>query len=411
LGKGVFRRGIDFIKRQEKPFKVNLVRAAANTFLRHMTLQYQSIYILKLGASVFQLGLVNSISGILGTIISIPTGLLADKYGIRRMFLIGTPFMIIGSLIFALSHNWVMTILAMSLTLLANRFLSIACPMVCGSYLRNEERATGKQLCDTISAIPSLVAPMIATIIISEYGGLNAEGIRPLFFLQTLGFSLTLVWVYIFYRDTFTKRAPISSSIIGNMKKVFEKGTAIKAWLVCNFLTNMSFFLTSTYLPVFITEVKHGNEFVVGSIATVSLMVPILLGLVMGRFADYFGRKKTLYITSSLYALSFLIYIYANNITMLLIAGILQGFYTISVVTKGAITPELVPVSILGRWYGLLNLFAGLASITGPVLGGILWNSFSPNFLFFFLILNEVLTIIILRLAIPETLKMKQPLD
>jgi len=193
---------IKLVKRQPRPFKVNIARASANSFLNNLTKQYQSIYILRLGATPFQLGLVNGVGGIAGTVVAPPTGWLADKYDIRRIFLLGTPIMVMSCLLFAIAPDWTITIPAILLTFLATQMLSTACPMVCGSYLKNVERATGKQLCDTISAIPTLAAPIIAAMLITELGGLNAEGIRPLYSLQAIGFLVVLAFTYKFYFDT-----------------------------------------------------------------------------------------------------------------------------------------------------------------------------------------------------------------
>jgi len=90
---------------------------------------------------------------------------------------------------------------------------------------------------------------------------------------------------------------------------------------------------------------------------------------------------------------------------MLLISGVLQGFYLLSAVTQGAITAELLPVSLLGRWYGILNLFRGLASIVAPIIGGSIWITIGPNYVFLFIIFIEISKLIVLWLAIPETLR------
>lgn len=124
------KKVIEFVRRQQKPFKVNMARAAANTFLDRLTRQYRSVYILRLGATPFQLGLVDSVGGVAGTVIALPTGWLADRYGIRKMFLFATPFMALSSLLFAMAFDWTATIPAVFLTLLATQLLSTACPMV-----------------------------------------------------------------------------------------------------------------------------------------------------------------------------------------------------------------------------------------------------------------------------------------
>jgi len=396
---------VAFIKRQPKPFKVNMARASAGAFLNNLTLQFRSVYILRLGATLFQLGVVNGLAGIGGTGIALPTGWLADRHGIRKMFLWGIPLMALGSLLFAIAFDWVVAIPAMLITLLATQLLGTACPMVCGSYLKNEERATGKQLCDTISAIPTLVAPVVAATLIAKFGGLSAEGIRPLYFVQTLGFLLVLVFTYRYYFDTLSKRgSPSPSTFASSMKKVFEKGTAVKQWIACIFLSSTTMYVSLTYLSAFVIEIKNGDEFVVGAMTAVSMVLPILLALLLGRAADTFGRKRVLYITIPLYCTSILLLIYAQNAVMLIISGVLQGFYLLSAVTQGAITAELVPASLLGRWYGVLNLFRGLASVVAPIIAGAIWTTIGPNYVFFFIILIETLKMIILWLMIPETL-------
>jgi MFS family permease len=402
----VIKKLIEFIRRQQKPFKVNMARASANSFLNNLTRQYQSIYILRLGATPFQLGLVNGIGGIAGTVVAAPTGWLADRCGIRRMFLLGIPLITLSCLLFAIAPNWTATIPAILLTFLATQLLSTACPMVCGSYLKNEERATGKQLCDTISAIPTLATPMIAAVLITEFGGLNAEGIRPLYFLQVVGFLLVFAFTYKFYFDTVNNQGSLNpSSFADGMKHVFERGVAAKRWIVYIFLSSTAMYTSMTYLYAFVTEIKHGDEFVVGGMTTASLVLPLLLSLLVGRLADTYGRKKMLYITLPLYCTSILLLIYAQNTMMLLVSGVLQGFYLLSAVTHGAITAELVPVHLLGRWYGILNLFRGLASVTAPIIGGFIWSTISPSFVFLFIILIEGTKIIILWLTIPETLR------
>jgi len=402
---------IKFIKRQKKPFKVNMARASANSFLNNLTRQYRSIYILRLGATPFELGLANGLGGIAGTVIAAPTGWLADRYGIRRIFLLGTPFMVLSCLLFAIAPDWTAAIPAILLTFVATQLLSTACPMVCGSYLKNEERATGKQLCDTISAIPTLAAPIIAAILIAEFGGLNAEGIRPLYFLQAVGFLLVLAFTYKFYFDTLNKQSSLNpSSFVKDLGQVFERGAAVKRWIVYTFLSSTAFYVNITYVSAFVTEIKHGDELVVGGMTTASLVLPLLLALLVGRLADTFGRKKVLYITIPLYCTSILLLIYAQNIMTLLISGVMQGFYILSAVTQGAITAELVPIPLLGRWYGILNLFRGMASITAPIIGGLIWSTIGPNYVFFFVILIEAAMLIILWLAVPETLRTAKPL-
>jgi MFS family permease len=407
--KNAIRNLVKFIERQPKPFKVNMIRAAAQSFLNNLLVQYRSIYILRLGATPFQLGMVTSIAGTSGTAIALPTGWLADKHGIRRVFLSAIPVMALGALLVAVAGHWIAALPALLLTMLGTQLLGVACPMVCGTYLKREERATGKQLCDTLSALPTLIAPIIAAVVIAGFGGLTAEGIRPLFFVQALGFVLMFAFTYKFYFDTRRAQAStVQAGFGGSLREVFKTGMAVTPWALYIFLSSTTFYASTTFLSAFVTEVKLGDEFVVGSMTAASMVLPLTISILLGRAADTFGRKKVLYSTIPLYGASILLLIYAQDVTMLLISAVLQGFYLLSAVTQGAITAELVPVALLGSWYGLLNLLRGLASITAPVIGGVIWTAIGPQYVFFFMILMELSKLIILRWAIPETLKSPQ---
>jgi len=137
---------------------------------------------------------------------------------------------------------------------------------------------------------------------------------------------------------------------------------------------------------LFVAEIKHADQFVLGGMATASAVVPLLLPIPVGRLADTIGRKKVIYMTTSIYCPSLLILIYALDSTMLLASGVLQGLFILAAVTRGAMTAELVPTSLLGRIYGVLGLFRGLVMILAPIIGGILWSAISPEYVFIFII-------------------------
>ena len=405
----VIEKAVGFVKRQEKPFKVNMIRTSIQQFFVSLTQQYQPLYIAALGADAFQLGLVNGIGGIASAAVSVPTGWLADKYGIRKMFLLGIPFVALGSLIFTLSADWLMTIPALFITVLSLQILMTVCPMVCGSYLKMNERATGMQLCDTVVAIPGIIAPMIAAMIITGFGGLTPEGIRPLYGLQTLGFLFLLFLVLRYYRDTIerksTSRSGNKMGFLGNMREVLRR-KSVKLWIAYRSISNISWFLSLTYLPLFVAEVKGGDQFILGAMATASMIVPLLLSIPTGRLADTFGRKKVIYAVAPFYFLSILFLIYAPDSNILLVSGFLQGFLVLGLVVQGAISQELVPASLLGTWWGILGLLWGIMGVLGPILGGFIWSFIGPVYVFLFILFMEVLKIAFLWLFIPETLKM-----
>jgi len=397
---------VGFVNRQQRPFKVNLVRSTIQNFSMALTQQYQSIYTVALGATPVQLGLANSIGGIASAAISTPMGWLTSKYGIKKMYLVSTPLWILSAVLFALAQNWVMAIPALFLASLSLRMTLTACSMVCGSYLKSHERATGMQLCDTISAVPRLFAPMIAAFAITGSGGLTASGISPLYLLQALVMVVMLLLVVRWFEDPLRggTGSVESTGFIEGLNRVFNEGTRIRIWMLYTVLTTLTMMMSNTYLSVFAQQYRGADQFVLATMAAASVVAPLLLSLLVGRLADTVGRRKTVFLLTPLYTLSFVLLLYADSPLWLLLSGFFQGFFMLAMITENAMAAELMPVQLLGSWFGLLGLFRGLASVAGPLIGSFVWSTFDPSTVLHLLILVEAVKLFLL-LAVPETLK------
>jgi MFS family permease len=382
-----------------------MLRAAGTYFLRTLVLQYQPIYIAALGSTAYQLGAANSIGGLSAAAIALPAGWLADRYGVRRIFLAAVALMLFGAFLAASAQTWLIIIPALLIGNLGLQMEATACPTVCGSCLKDEERATGMGLCDTLTATPGLMAPLIGAIVIARFGGLNAGGIRPLYYLQIIGFSLILIFILAEFREPERRRGlKISSGLSESIRELLVRGTRLKSWILFVTLSSIPLYMgTMVYVPFFAAEMKHADQFVLGGMAMAAVVAPLLLSIPVGRLADRIGRKKVLYLTISLYCLSLLLLVYAVDSTMLLLSGVLQGFLTLAAVTRVAMTAELVPTALLGRTFGTLGLFTGLIMVVAPIIGGILWSATGPESVFYSIIVVQVLSMLVL-LTMPETL-------
>ena len=378
--------------------------ASVRNFFNSLTQQYQSIYIVGLGTTAFQLGILNSIGGLAGAAIASAAGWLADRQGMKAVMLLGMPFMVLGALIFVLASDWAIAIPALILATVALRIEMTACPMVCGTYLKSEERAMGMQFCDTLSAVPRLFSPIIGAVIVTSFGGINVDGIRPLYYVQAAGFILVLLIIWKMFTVPKRGPAPSNRSFAGGMREVLQQGPTIRRWIAYICLATIPMFVGPTYIPLYGAEVKMADQFVLGGMATASMIVPLVLSIPVGHWADTVGRKKVIYVATSLHCLSLALLIYAPDSTLLLASAVLQGFLTLGMVTQGAMSAELVPISLLGRWYGLLGFFRGLVSVAAPAVGGMVWSSIGPVYVFILLIATELLKLLIL-VGVPETLK------
>ena len=101
----LLRSWAGFLQRQDSPFKVNILKNLAKNMAVNLTYQYQPIYIASLGATPLVLGYINSLSGAVNTLLAIPTGVLADRVGIKKVLLLTLGISIISSMIFGFARS------------------------------------------------------------------------------------------------------------------------------------------------------------------------------------------------------------------------------------------------------------------------------------------------------------------
>ncbi len=70
---------------------------------------------------------------------------------------------------------------------------------------------------------------------------------------------------------------------------------------------------------------------------------------------------------------------------------------------------EVVPLDHQGRWSGLRGLFAGLATIPAPIIGGLIWREIGPIYVFLIPIAIDLFLRVPLLATVSETLHGPSP--
>jgi len=400
-------RAIGFVRRQKHNYRVAITRSAVNSFLLNLTAQYDSIYAVALGADSVELGTISSIGNGIAALISTPVGWLVDRYGLKRFYLLGIGLLAGGALIYALAPNWQVIIAATILLSISMRLTGTGCSVICADSVRNKDRATAQNLCVTFASLLSMIAPLAAAPLVTAFGGMTAEGIRPLYYIRFVGYGLVFLFVAAQLREPWRVRmaeARADPGFIGDFKQLFEGGGPLRRWMMISSLTWLPMAMTSPFLQLFAHQVKGADQYLLGVMTTSMILARILFGIPLGRLADKIGRKKVIYLLTPLWYASNLLLIFSFNSATLILAGSLQTFYAISSGVAGAMTLELVPVEQMGRWSGLLGLFRGLVTIPAPILGGLVWKGLGPAYVFLIPIAVDLLLKIPLLTTIPETL-------
>ena len=235
---GVISKGVAFLGRQLRDWKVTVARTTASRFVYQMIFPYQSVYTMALGASATQLGIVNSVGMGIAGILSPLNGWLIDRIGVKTIYLVGIGMLIISYLTYGLAQSWLIIIVAMAAYWLGQTTSIHGCSTVCGNSLASEDRATGMAFCETLAAgLLGVAGPLIGAFLVTAFGGVSIEGIRPLFFIS---FVVTIGTFFLILTQLSNRRWGSAdggrSGFFNDLSQVFKQGRNLKRWLVISTL-------------------------------------------------------------------------------------------------------------------------------------------------------------------------------
>jgi MFS family permease len=404
-----FSRSLYFLRRQQHDWKVTVVRTSLERLAYQMVFPYLSIYIVALGATATQLGLLNSLGMIIAGIVAPFSGWIIDKTGPRKMYLFGIGLLAVCYLTYALAQNWLITILAMGSYWLGFSISMHSCATVCGNCLANKDRATGMMICETVAAgLLGMLGPILGSWLVTMNGGATISGIRPLFFI-CLGITIvTFIVVLVQLSNTRWAAAnPAQPHFLRDFQQVMKEGRHLKKWLLIAAVGQFPAAMVFPFSQLYAYEVRHATPFILGAMVTGAALTSIIFAVPLGRIADRIGRKRVLYITIPLFWISNLLLVWSPAPAFLILAGILQGFYYLGTPISAAMERELIPPHQMGRWLGLARFFRMPLAAGMAFISGIIWDRVGPQYVFLIFILLDLVVRLPLLFKMPETLSLR----
>ena len=401
----IISKGFGFIRKQPRDWKVTVARQSLCRFFYQLNFPYQSIYIVGLGASATQLGIVNTAGLAVGGLLAPLAGWLVDRTGTKIIYLLGLGLIAVSYLTYGVAQGWTIIIVAMIVYWLGFRVSGTCCSVICANSLLDENRATGMNLCSALSSALVMVSPMLGALLITTFGGVNVSGIRPLFFISFIGMIIAFILILTQLSNRrWGSLGEAKPSFLQDISQVFKHRHNLKRWIVISSMTYMPWGMVLPFTQIFAHEVKGAEQYILGAMVTGMGLTTLALGIPIGRLADRIGRKKILYFIAPFSYASSLMLIWAPSPGFLIAAGVLQGFFILTLPITGAMSAELVPPDQMGRWMGVLELFRGLIAAGAALLAGAIWDNIGPQYLFLSAIGLDLLIRIPLLIGMPETL-------
>jgi MFS family permease len=232
----------DFVFRQKHNYRVGVARSSANGFLVGLTSQYAAIYTVGLGADSVHLGFLSSVGGAITALISLPVGWLMDRHSIKRFVLLAIVSTAGGSLVYALAHDWRYLVAAVVLASIAGSLSNTGCRVICADSVQSRDRVTAQNVCSTLASVIGMISPLVGAYLVTAFGGITVEGIRPLYYLQFAGYSLILLLVFVQLHEP--KREQLAGAKTGfgfvvDFRRLFKGREDLPRWIAISALTTL----------------------------------------------------------------------------------------------------------------------------------------------------------------------------
>lgn len=404
-----------FWKAQQKDWRITVIRTSLERLGYKIILPYLTLYIVLLGATKTQLGLVTSLGLIASGLIGPYIGQVIDRHGPKKVYIVGILILAGGYLAFASAPVWQVAALGMFLHQLGGGVGGQSCATICGNCLANCDRAKGMLVCESLAAgVLGMVGPMISGWFLVNIMGVkdtptDPNSIRPLF-LITLVITIISLLVVVF-KLSFSRWTTSNSAVKRN---VFKDAVAIlKAdkncvkWIFMAIVGNMPVAMVVPYVQIFVAETKNASVTTLSGMVTATALTSVVCGYFFGILGDRFGRKKILSLTIGLYLVGLVLLVTTKSPFMLLTVGILQGFQEIGGPLAASIQNELVPHKVMGRWVGVVRFFSSMFSALMAALAGIIYDQLGGQWIFILYIACEICIRLPLLFSLPETLHHK----
>lgn len=351
-----------------------------------LTTPFWALYVLALGASLPSLGLLQLLSGLLGVLLMMPGGHLADRIGRKKPIVIGGLFTASGSILQALAQDWVQLIPGMILSAGLMMTWPARQSMVADG-LPASERVRGFAAFFTLMMLPSAVMPMVSGYV-TDYQGL-IPGMRLSFIASGL---LTLASSVIrarFLEESAAGREQSHSvqgagrrSVKGVLVDTFEPLSikAVRTLFVGTSGIVLIFGLQQSLTSVFAVDVVGLSKTEWGLVSASMGFVSLFIRIPISRLTIRLGETKSIIISQfgrSVYPAAFALS--TNALHMALLGFGYTLAFNLGSPAFQALLTEVTPPEKRGRVYGLWGMIWGGFSSLTPSLAAAVWESLGPS--------------------------------
>jgi MFS family permease len=348
----------------DRDLKILFVSNLFASFGDGLTIYLLPLFIRNLNAAPENVGLLYSVLTIASATTIIPGGLLAARYDLKKIMIVGWAVWVPVPILFAFATNWTQLIPAMFF------YGVLFSGPASSAYIVG--RARGDKMASTFSTLAAawglgyMFAPTVAGYL-TESAGMQWVFILTAFFYFVTTVMLTLISSQHIRRRELDRAMPTTKKIW-----LFKRRKVV--YLSVLFGTVM-FFLSLVFplVPQFLTDVYGYDVAFIGVLGSFTYFGGAVFSIVLGKLGDKYGKTAPISVAMALVALALGIFISVDDPFVLMLASFLRGASFPMWAFIGATVGAVAPPNSRASWISVVQTVAQTVSILAPYVGGVLY--------------------------------------
>ncbi len=331
-------------------------------------------YLQALGATVFIIGTFDALRTFLGAIYAYPGGVVVDRWGFRRAFIVFNVLSIAGYALVLLVPHWGAVICGMFLFLSWTCFSLPATFSLIAETLDANRHSMGIGMQAVIKRLPIMIAPFLGGVLIDRFGMIT--GVR-IGLAVSIVFSLATIGVQRQLR-TVPPAAVAKTERWGFWRSLTNFNAPLRRLLLSDILIRFCERIPFAWVVIYVMDYAGTDAKGVGLLTTVEMIFATLCIIPASHFADKYGREPFVFVTFIMFTLFPVMLWFSGSFAMLVLAFAIRGLKEFGDTARKALiigySDPLRRGQMIGAYYLVRDLIVSLAAL----LGALLWK-FGPG--------------------------------
>lgn len=335
-----------------------------------------SLIIEELEISHAQAGSLMSLAALPGILLAIPGGLLADRYGVKRIGVLTLLLLFFGSLIVALGKSYWMLAVGRVITGIGAMVLLVVIPQAIAQWFRGREMGTGMGVFNTAMPVGSILSFNLLPLLGKNFGWRAA--VTPAVFVAFIALLLFLL----VYKSPSRSKERQTSEGEGLWSSLWQ-GT-LPVWLIglAWMWFNGAVLSLTTFAPDFFVQRGFDIGFA-GFLASIFMWGSLVLSPLVGYLTDRFQVKELSLALGGVGLAIFILLVYSypsGALPLMILVGVAGSLIPAPVFS---LVPDVLPERKLGLGYGIVTTCVNIGMVAGPYaigLGRDLTGSYQTSF-------------------------------